>query len=93
MSLTRRSLAALAAAVLAPMAAAPALAQQVTLKAVNAFQEGTYYARNFEAFVTALRAGRRPDLDALEGRKAVAIVAACYESARTGRPVKIEDPS
>ena len=51
MSLTRRSLAALAAAVLAPMAAAPALAQQVTLKAVNAFQEGTYYAKNFEAFV------------------------------------------
>ena len=51
MSLTRRSLAALAAAVLAPMAAAPALAQQVTLRAVNAFQEGTYYARNFEAFV------------------------------------------
>ena len=30
---------------------APALAQEVTLKAVNAFQEGTYYARNFERFV------------------------------------------
>jgi TRAP-type transport system periplasmic protein len=28
-----------------------ALAQEVTLKAVNAFQEGTYYARNFERFV------------------------------------------
>jgi len=51
------------------------------------------HTRNFEAFVTALRAGRRPELDALEGRKAVAIVAACYKSARTGRPVKIEDPS
>ena len=31
--------------------AAPARAQEVTLKAVNAFQEGTYYARNFERFV------------------------------------------
>ena len=29
---------------------APALAQEVTLKAVNAFNEGTYYARNFERF-------------------------------------------
>jgi TRAP-type C4-dicarboxylate transport system substrate-binding protein len=28
-----------------------AAAQEVTLKAVNAFQEGTYYARNFERFV------------------------------------------
>lgn len=31
--------------------AAGASAQQVTLKAVNAFQEGTTYAKNFEAFV------------------------------------------
>ncbi|HSV84534.1 MAG TPA: TRAP transporter substrate-binding protein DctP [Ramlibacter sp.] len=35
-------------AVAAPLASH---AQQVTLKAVNAFQEGTYFARNFEAFV------------------------------------------
>jgi TRAP-type transport system periplasmic protein len=28
-----------------------AQAQEVTLKAVNSFQEGTYYARNFERFV------------------------------------------
>lgn len=33
------------------LAAAPAAAQEVTLKAVNAFGEGTYYARNFERFV------------------------------------------
>ncbi len=51
MSLTRRTLAALAVASLAPLAALPAFAQEVTLKAVNAFQEGTYYARNFERFV------------------------------------------
>jgi predicted dehydrogenase len=51
------------------------------------------HTRNFAAFVAALREGRSPALDALEGRKAVAIVTACYKSARTGRPVKVEDPS
>ena len=40
-----------ALALAAAAAFAPAQAQQVTLKAVNGFQEGTYYARNFEAFV------------------------------------------
>ena len=30
---------------------APVGAQEITLRAANAFQEGTYYARNFEAFV------------------------------------------
>ena len=37
-----------AAALAAPLAVQ---AQEITLKAVNAFQEGTYYARNFERFV------------------------------------------
>ena len=48
------------------------------------------HTRNFEAFLEAVRAGRRPALDGREGRKAVAIVEACYRSARTGRlaPVK-----
>jgi TRAP-type C4-dicarboxylate transport system substrate-binding protein len=41
-------LASTAALWLAPL---PAAAQEVTLKAVNAFNEGTYYARNFERFV------------------------------------------
>lgn len=36
------------AALLAPFAAQ---AQEITLKAVNAFQEGTYFAKNFERFV------------------------------------------
>ena len=36
--------------------ALPAAAQEVTLKAVNAFQEGTYYARNFEKFVQKVNA-------------------------------------
>jgi predicted dehydrogenase len=51
------------------------------------------HTRNFEQFVTALREGRRPMLDGIEGRKAVAIVEACYRSARTGRSAKVEDPA
>ena len=50
------------------------------------------HARNFADFVAALREGRRPALDGPEGRKAVAIVAACYKSARTGRPARVHDP-
>ena len=49
------------------------------------------HTRNFEQFLTALREGRRPPLDGLEGRKAVAIVEACYKSVRSGRTVKVED--
>ncbi len=40
---------AIATAILA--LALPAQAQEVTLKAVNGFQEGTYFAKDFEAFV------------------------------------------
>jgi predicted dehydrogenase len=35
------------------------------------------------------RAGRPPELDGREGRKAVAIVEACYRSARTGRAARV----
>jgi UDP-N-acetyl-2-amino-2-deoxyglucuronate dehydrogenase len=48
------------------------------------------HTRNFADFVTALRENRRPTLDGLEGRKAVAIVTACYKSARTGRVARVE---
>jgi predicted dehydrogenase len=47
------------------------------------------HTRNFADFLEAVRAGRRPALDALEGRKAVAIVEACYASAAAGRPVDV----
>lgn len=47
----RRHTLGLAAAALLMSAVFPASAQQVTLRAVNAFQEGTTYARNFERFV------------------------------------------
>jgi UDP-N-acetyl-2-amino-2-deoxyglucuronate dehydrogenase len=50
------------------------------------------HTRNFEQFLAAVREGKRPPLDGLEGRKAVAIVEACYKSARTGRAAKVEDP-
>ncbi len=33
------------------LAAGGAFAQEITLKAVNAFQEGTYFAKNFERFI------------------------------------------
>jgi UDP-N-acetyl-2-amino-2-deoxyglucuronate dehydrogenase len=51
------------------------------------------HTRNFEDFIAALRAGRRPALDGAEGRKAVAIVEACYTSARTGRAAPVKDPT
>jgi predicted dehydrogenase len=47
------------------------------------------HTRNFEEFLGAVRDGRRPPLDGTEGRKAVAIIEACYRSARTGRPAKV----
>jgi len=50
------------------------------------------HTRNFEEFLAAVRAGRRPPLDGREGRKAVAIVEACYKSSRTGRPARVENP-
>jgi len=48
------------------------------------------HRRNFEAFIEALDAGRTPELDGLEARKAVQIVLGVYESAETGRPVVLE---
>ncbi len=47
----RHTLMGLCVAVAALAAPLAAQAQEITLKAVNAFQEGTYYARNFERFV------------------------------------------
>ncbi|KKW69341.1 hypothetical protein AAV94_00180 [Lampropedia cohaerens] len=48
--MTDRFKAAWVATVLAAVSVATQ-AQEVTLKAINAFQEGTYFAQNFEAFV------------------------------------------
>ena len=50
------------------------------------------HTRNFIDFLDAIKAGRTPPLDGLEGRKAVAIVEACYESARTGKAARVRNP-
>jgi predicted dehydrogenase len=51
------------------------------------------HTRNIAAFVASLRAGRPCALDGREGRKAVAIVEACYRAARTGRVAKVAEPA
>ena len=47
----RPSLSSLLAGVAVTLLAGAANAQEVTLRAINSFQEGTYFARQFEAFV------------------------------------------
>jgi predicted dehydrogenase len=47
------------------------------------------HARQLGDFVEAVRAGRPPQVDGREGRKAVAIIEAIYRSAATGRVVEL----
>jgi len=47
------------------------------------------HQRQIQDFVEALRAGRAPAVDGHEGRKAVALVRAMYESAARGMPVAL----
>ncbi|CAA9433301.1 oxidoreductase domain protein [uncultured Rubrobacteraceae bacterium] len=42
-------------------------------------------------FIEAVREGREPLVNVEEGRKPIAIIAAIYESALTGGPVRVED--
>jgi predicted dehydrogenase len=44
---------------------------------------------NFEAFVDALDAGKAPELDGAEGRKAVELILGVYEAARRGAKVNL----
>ncbi len=44
---------------------------------------------NLAAFLSALEERREPDLSAAEAGKAIAIIEACYESARTGESVRV----
>ncbi len=44
----------------------------------------TWHQRNFEDAAAALREGRKPMVDGREGRRAVALIEAIYESARSG---------
>lgn len=47
------------------------------------------HLRQIGDLVAAVRENRPPAIDGREGRKAVALVHAIYESAKTGRPVKV----
>jgi UDP-N-acetyl-2-amino-2-deoxyglucuronate dehydrogenase len=53
--------------------------------------EPNYHARQIADLVKAIKEGKRPLVDAVEGRKSVAILLAIYESGRTGQPVKIPE--
>ena len=44
----------------------------------------TWHQRNFEDFASALRDNRRPHVDGVEARRAVALIRAIYESAAAG---------
>ena len=46
------------------------------------------HARQIKDFTEALRAGRKPQVEGREGRRAVSLIEAIYQSARTGRAVK-----
>jgi predicted dehydrogenase len=48
------------------------------------------HRRNLESFFAALDDNREPPLDGVEAAKAVAIIAACYESARIHKPVAVQ---
>jgi predicted dehydrogenase len=47
------------------------------------------HARQFQDFVTAIRKGTKPAIDGPEGRRAVEIILAIYQSAETGKAVQI----
>jgi predicted dehydrogenase len=52
--------------------------------------EPNYWSRQIADLVDSIRAGRRPMFDGYEGRKAVALLQAIYESERTRQPVKLD---
>jgi predicted dehydrogenase len=49
------------------------------------------HARQLADFVQAIREGRPPAVDGREGRKAVALIQALYESAASGRTIEVKD--
>jgi predicted dehydrogenase len=54
---------------------------------------GASHPRLLEDFVEAIREDRPPLVDGREGRKALEVVSAVYESSRTGRPVVLPGSS
>lgn len=51
--------------------------------------DSTLHQKQLADFVQCIRQGKRPFVDSLEGRKAVAIICAIYEAAKTGKKVSI----
>jgi UDP-N-acetyl-2-amino-2-deoxyglucuronate dehydrogenase len=49
-----------------------------------------YHARQLANFVEALQTGRKPLVDGREGRRAVELIRAVYESAKAGRTVALQ---
>ena len=47
------------------------------------------HARQLADFVQAIQSNKAPKVDGREGRKAVALICAIYESMRTGRTVEV----
>jgi predicted dehydrogenase len=48
------------------------------------------HQRILEDLLQAIATGRRPNVDAREGRRSVAVVEAIYTSSKTGRPVEVQ---
>jgi predicted dehydrogenase len=48
------------------------------------------HSRQLADMADAIRSGRKPLVDAVEGRKTIEIILAAYESSRNGRPVELE---
>lgn len=48
-----------------------------------------YHARQLEDFANAIREGRQPLVDGREGKKAVAVIRAIYESTKTGKTIDL----
>jgi predicted dehydrogenase len=53
----------------------------------------TNHQKNFGEFLAALDEKRRPAVDGYEARKAVAIILAIYEAARSGQTVELAPPA
>jgi UDP-N-acetyl-2-amino-2-deoxyglucuronate dehydrogenase len=50
---------------------------------------GTYHGLQIQDFVRAIVEDREPAVNGEEGRKAVELIMAIYQSGRTGQPVKL----
>lgn len=55
----------------------------------QAWEWGAAHRVQLADFVAAVREGRAPAVDARDGRRALELVLACYESARTGEAVRL----